>query len=239
MQTELGVDVLPQPDNFTCGPTCLQALYGFYGDHLPLGTVIDQIQPLESGGTLAVVLGCHALRRGYGATVYTYNLHVFDPTWFAFEPAALVAKLKAQAEAREDGRLRTAVQAYCEFLQLGGALYFEDLTPKLIREPLRNSTPILAGLSATYLYRTVREHGPTCEPDDLRGVPVGHFVVLCGHRKYGSEVLVADPLHPNPLAPDRKYWVGTDRLVNAILLGVMTYDANLLIIEPRNRRRAE
>ena len=94
-------------------------------------------------------------------------------------------------------------------------------------------TPILAGLSATYLYRSVREYGPTCERDDVRGVPVGHFVILCGYRNDGNEVLVTDPLHPNPMAPERKYWVEVDRLVNAILLGIVTYDANLLLIAPR------
>jgi hypothetical protein len=45
-------------------------------------------------------------------------------------------------------------------------------------------------------------------------------------------VRIADPLHPNPLAPEQYYEVGFARLVCAILLGVLTYDANFLVIEP-------
>lgn len=38
---------------------------------------------LEDGGTLAVLLGTQAIRRGYHAKIFTYNLRVFDPSWFA------------------------------------------------------------------------------------------------------------------------------------------------------------
>ncbi len=100
--------------------------------------------------------------------------------------------------------------------------------------------PIITGLSATYLYRTAREYGPGDEYDDVRGEPSGHFVLLCGYDRPKRTVLVADPLLENPISPDLYYEVGIDRLVGSILLGILTYDANLLIIEPRNvdsRRR--
>ena len=115
----------------------------------------------------------------------------------------------------------------------------EDLTSELIRRFLKNSTPILTGLSATYLYRAKREFGRDSIPDDVRGAPVGHFVVLCGYDQSNRTVLVADPLHPNPFANEQTYAVEIDRVKNAILLGIVTHDANLLIIEPRtNRKRA-
>ena len=93
--------------------------------------------------------------------------------------------------------------------------------------------PVLTGLSATYLHRTAREYGPTCEPDSVRGEPTGHFVVLCGYNKETREVLVADPLETNPVSGGNRYVVSIDRVICAILLGILTYDANLLIIEPR------
>jgi hypothetical protein len=46
-------------------------------------------------------------------------------------------------------------------------------------------------------------------------------------------VLIADPLHSNPLVGTRYYAVNTHRLIGAILLGAVTYDANLLVIEPK------
>jgi hypothetical protein len=45
--------------------------------------------------------------------------------------------------------------------------------------------------------------------------------------------MVADPLQDNPLYGEHYYEVGVDRLVGAILLGILTYDANLLVIAPR------
>jgi hypothetical protein len=233
------LEILPQPDQFTCGPTCLQAVYRYYGDSVPLPKVIDEIPQLEDGGTLAVVMACHALARGYQATIYTYNVNVFDPTWFADGSALLAERLAAQEKVADSKRVKMACREYLDFIRLGGKLRMEDLTSELIRRFLKNSTPILTGLSATYLYRAKREFGRESIPDDVRGAPVGHFVVLCGYDQSNRTVLVADPLHPNPFASKQTYAVEIDRLKNAILLGIVTHDANLLIIEPRtNRKRA-
>lgn len=235
----LRLEILPQPDNLTCGPTCLQAVYRYFGDSVPLPKIIDEIPQLEDGGTLAVVMACHALARGYQATIYTYNVHIFDPTWFQEGSAALAERLDAQRMAADSKRLKMACSEYLDFLRLGGKLRMEDLTSELIRRFLKNSTPILTGLSATYLYHAKREFGRDSIPDDVRGSPVGHFVVLCGYDQSNRTVLVADPLHPNPLANEQTYAVEIDRVKNAILLGILTHDANLLIIEPRtNRKRA-
>src|SRR5436309_2967481 len=78
----LPLEILPQPDESTCGPTCLQAVFRYWGDDEPLESVIARARRLEHGGTLAVFLGCDALRKGYRATLYTYNITVFDPSWF-------------------------------------------------------------------------------------------------------------------------------------------------------------
>jgi len=226
------LDMQPQPDDTTCGPTCLHAVYRYFGDELPLRRVIEETGTIESGGTLAVMLALHALRRGYGATIYTYNLHMFDPTWFAMEPEALPRKLRKQAEVKDDPGLRLSTDAYIEFLRLGGWLTFEDLTSRLLRRRLNAGRPILTGLSATCLYRCAREWGPDDEYDDVRGKPSGHFVVLCGYDKQNRKVTVADPLTDNPAAMPHMYDLPMSRIVNAILLGILTHDANLLVIEP-------
>ena len=236
MATDLPITVLPQPDDDTCGPTCLHALYRYYADEVPLQDVVDQIQRLENRGTLAVYLAIHALKRGYKATIHTYNLQVFDPTWFQAGGADFEAKLKAQIEAVQKPRLQTSCRAYLEFLALGGKVVFEDLTSELIRGILGRGRPVLTGLSSTYLYRTAREYGPHDDYDDIRGKPAGHFVVLCGYNSRRRLVTVADPLSPNPRFPALKYHVSIDRVIGAILLGILTYDANLLVIEPAARR---
>ena len=181
------------------------------------------------------MLGCHALDRGYQATIYTYNLLAFDPTWFAPGARRLAESLRAQMAAKDVPKLHTASQAYLGFLRRGGTILMEDLTTGLIRKYLNRQVPILTGLSATYLYRTAREYGPNWDPDDIRGEAAGHFVVLCGYHRESRAVLVADPLHPNPLATSTMYLISIDRVICAILLGILTYDANLLIIEPSKK----
>lgn len=232
METRLHLDMLPQPDDTTCGPTCLHALYRYYGDPIPLGQVVREVPTLAGGGTLAVFLACHALQRGYRARIYTYNLTLFDPTWFGATPVDLRVKLEAQRRAKDVPKLHRATEGYLDFLALGGELRMDDLTANLVRKYLRRGVPILTGLSSTYLYRAAREFGPACEEDDVRGEPAGHFVVLCGYDRGTRQVLVADPLYPNPLAESHCYEASVDRVLCSILLGVITYDAKLLIIEP-------
>lgn len=79
----LPVRMPPQPDETTCGPTCLHAIYRYWGEEEVLDEVIARKRKLERGGTVAVFLACDALRRGYQGTNYTCNLMVFDHTWFA------------------------------------------------------------------------------------------------------------------------------------------------------------
>lgn len=236
MHTELTLNILPQPSDETCGPACLHAVYRFLEDPLPLERVVDEVTHLGTGGTLAAYLGLHALKRGYRATLYTYDLELFDPTWFTEPDGQIQKRLRQQAEAKSSKkRLLIATEAHLEYLQAGGSLRFEELSPDLVRRLLTRRLPIMAGLSATYLYGCARElydpeSGSTY--DSVKGYPTGHFVVLHGYDATTDSVLVADPYHGNPLAEGHSYRVGIVRLLGAIMLGVLSYDGNLLVIEP-------
>lgn len=232
---QLELEILPQPDDTTCGPTCLHAVYRYWRDEIPLERVIAEVDPLPGGGTLAVSLACHALRRGYDAEIFTYNLQLFDPTWFVGE-VDLAKRLKAQRKHKRSRKLGISTDAYLQFLELGGKVRYEELRPALIRRFLNRDIPILTGLSATYLYQCAREHED--DYDDVRGEPVGHFVVLNGYRRSKREVTVSDPSHDNPRFRTHRYNVGMNRLITAVSLGVVTYDANLLVLTPTSRRRA-
>jgi len=238
MKKDFHFEMLPQPDDSSCGPTCLHGVYRYFNDPIELARVIEEVRTFPDGGTLDVWLACHALRRGYSARIYTYNLMMFDPTWFRRSTSNLSERLLAQMRAKNDPKLRVSTKAYRDFLALGGELNFEDLTTRLIRRYLTRSIPILTGISSTYLYRCAREFGPKMDYDDIRGLATGHFVVLCGYQKKSRRVMVADPNRENPLTDRRRYPVNIDRLICAILLGVLTYDANLLIIEPRKEAKS-
>jgi hypothetical protein len=192
--------------------------------------VIETTAELPDGGTLAVQLGYHALMRGYSAKIYTNNLLTFDPTWFR-EGVVLRDKLLEQASRKPDKeKLQIATRAYIEFLDNGGQLRLEAFTAELLRSYIEGGTPILAGLSATYLYDCPRELSDGTF-DDIAGAPTGHFVVLQGYDSINDRVLIADPLANNPRFEQSYYSVDLPRLLAAIHLGIVTYDANLLVIE--------
>jgi hypothetical protein len=232
--------IQPQPDDFTCGPTCLHAIYDYYGDQADLGQLVREIEKTPSGGTAAVFLANHALRRGYRATLFTYNLRLFDPTWFADPGIDIRERLRRQADFKAKSRpvFGLLTDGFCEFLDRGGDLRFVDPSADLLRAFLRQGVPILTGLSSTYLYRHPREFGPNDDDDDIRGEPQGHFVVLCGYHPQQQSVLVADPFEENPMGSSQHYEVGIERLLCAIMLGVLTHDGNLLMIEPAGRRKS-
>lgn len=237
MKRKLKLPIQRQPDDTTCGPTCLHAVYNYYGDGIPLHRVISEVPTIRSGGTLGVMLAAHALRRGYKATIFSYNIRLFDPTWFAMPKESICRKLKEQARHKKRDKLQVATHAYVDFLELGGELRTKDLTPRLLRKYLDKGIPVLTGLSSTYLYQTSREHGPTMKDDDVRGHPSGHFVILRGYDRSKRSVFIADPLESNPYSSDHQYELGIDRVICAILLGIITDDANLIIIEPPKTNR--
>jgi hypothetical protein len=230
----LGFDIKAQPDEVTCGPTCLHSLYQYYGDKIPLKDVIREVKSLKTGGTLAVMLGNHALKRGYKAHIYTYNLNVFDPTWFKHSSRKIVSYLRKQMEFKYKRRkLQVASHAYIKFLEAGGRVHNDELDENLIKSYLKKGVPILAGLSATYLYKTPREIPQFDIYDSVKGEPAGHFVVITGYDEEKNCVYLADPMEPNPLGKGQVYSVNFVRLINSIMQGIVTYDANLLVIEPK------
>ena len=229
----LDFDIKAQPDEVTCGPTCLHAMYQYYKDDISLSQVIKEVKQLKNGGTLAVMMGNHALKRGYQASIYTYNLNVIDPTWFRLSSTKIIQNLRKQMRYKKRRRdLQVASKAYIKFLENGGKLLSAELDEKLIRGYLKKSIPILSGLSATYLYGTPREIPNTNKYDSIRGEPVGHFAIINGYDINSGSVSLADPMNPNP-RKSQYYSVTFDRLLNSIMLGIVTYDANLLIIQPK------
>lgn len=232
MSRKLDVEISMQPDYTTCGPTSLHAVYQYWEDEISLEQTVKEIQQFdEGGGTLGVVLGKHALKRGYSVTIYSYNINIFDPTWFSFTPEKLIDVLEERASGRR-GNTKDyyAIKEYIDFIKLGGEVRFQDLTKDLLFEILHEDIPILTGLSSTWLYQDARENAVTNEYDSIHGDPTGHFVIINGYKSR-NEFFIADPYHKNPIANSHHYQINGDKLINSILLGISTYDGNLLAIK--------
>src|SRR5215204_6519189 len=134
-----------QPDDETCGPTSIHAIYRHYGDEISLTEVLNSVERLKTGGTLAALLGKHALSRGYQAELYIYDLNVFDPTWFHEKPIGsekLIEKLLEQLKYKQTLRVMEATKAYIEFLELGGQVHFKDLTVTLLNTYFDEKIPV-------------------------------------------------------------------------------------------------
>lgn len=229
----LDVPPLRQPDDVSCGPTCLTKVLHAHGDTRSIDEVAAGVRRNPDGGTLAVYLAHAALDCGYDATIFSYNLHVFDPTWTQLTKPALEDKLRARAARCTDARLRDATTSYADFVARGGTIRFDDLDPELLIRLLHQGHPVIVGLSATYLYQTPRENPLTNASDDVGGEPGGHFVVVCGYEANGHRFVVSDPYRNLPMTAGGTYEVETRRLLNAILLGHATSDAVLLVVTPR------
>jgi hypothetical protein len=227
----------------TCGPTSLRKVYAFYGMEFELDEVLETLERNEDGGTLAVFLGMAALREGFRTRIYSYDLQIFDPTWTGLPSAELVRKIRARFDFLEDATRKRAAVAYVRYLEMGGELAFDDLTPSLLKSIIDRGHPILAGLSATYLYGFARERWDELKgrlvDDDVAGDPTGHFVVIGGYDQWGRVLTVLDPSAHVPTSPGGRVRVGAERLINSILLGDVTYDAVLLEVWPADEPAQE
>jgi hypothetical protein len=240
---ELRLQHFTQPDDVTCGPTSLRKVYAFYGMEFELDEVLETLERNEDGGTLAVFLGMAALREGFRTRIYSYDLQIFDPTWAGLPSAELVRKIRARFDFLEDATRKRAAVAYVRYLEMGGELAFDDLSPSLLKSIIDRDHPILAGLSATYLYGFARERWDEVQgrlvDDDVAGDPTGHFVVIGGYDQWGRVLTVLDPSAHVPTSPGGRVRVGAERLINSILLGDVTYDAVLLEVWPADEPAQE
>jgi hypothetical protein len=57
-------------------------------------------------------------------------------------------------------------------------------------------------------------------------------VLLTDYDRATKTLGIADPMAENPLGSQR-YRVQIDRAIGAILLGALTYDANLVVLRPK------
>jgi hypothetical protein len=240
---DLNVQRFLQPDDVTCGPTCLRKVYDFYGLRVDMDEIVDALERNEDGGTLAVYLGMAARRRGLHARIYSYDLHIFDPTWAVLAPRELLERVRARDAYLTDAKRKRAAAAYGRFLEMNGEIAFDELSPALLKSIIDRGHPVLAGLSATYLYRFPRERWDPLSlqlvEDDVAGSPTGHFVVVSGYDHWGRRLTILDPSEHVPESDNGRVQVDSTRLINAIMLGDATYDAVLLELWPAQEGRAE
>ncbi len=233
---QLNVTVSKQPDDESCGITCLQAIYRYYGNEIPLETLKSEVEHWQTGGTVSVNLGRHALNSGFNAEIYPYNIKLFDPTWKKLNSKELQNKLNLSRKRTRSKKQKKVIGFYLDFLRKGGILKFDDLDEDLFDKLFSKKKPIIVGLSATYLYQSMRET-PDNEENDIIGGPVGHFAVVSAWDRAKRLVAIHDPMRKNPFSETGTYMLPFTKFTNAVMLGVLTYDENLLVISPETNHK--
>ena len=101
MRARLPIRILPQPDEITCGPTCLHAIYNYYGDEIPLERVIAEVPMLDVRALAERQLGPRTLgRREAGRS------HADQPQWDASQARGGVEVARGRVDLLGDvGRL--------------------------------------------------------------------------------------------------------------------------------------
>ncbi len=226
---KIQVHVPLQPDDESCGITCLHSIYQYYGNQTTIDELRKAVVHWSTGGTVGVNLGRNALNHGFTAEIFTYNIKVFDPTWHQLPQKELITKLKLRQQKVRSNRQKKIISFYLDFIRLGGKVRFDDLNEKLIQDQFAKQRPIICGLSATYLYQEIREL-PNGQENDIMGHPVGHFVIVSDYDPSKHEVQIHDPLRRNPISKTGVYTLPFQKFSNAVMLGILTYDANLLVI---------
>lgn len=226
---DLPVEVSQQPDDESCGITCLQAIYRYHQLRVELEQLRNEVDHLHTGGTITVNLARNAIDHGFSATIYSYNIQIFDPTWRSLPVEELSEKLKLRQRRIRSKKQKKVIGFYLDFLRKGGKVRFDDLDEPLYDRLFSARTPMIVGLSATYLYQSIRETHD-CDDDDIVGNPVGHFVIVAGWDSATRTVLIQDPLQRNPIDPSGTYTLPFTRFSNAVMLGALTYDENMLVI---------
>ena len=131
------IKIHTQLDDESCGPACLHAIYHYYGLDISLDEVTRTIERSLSRGTLSPLLGKHALQRGFQASIYIYNLVIFDPSWFKnneVENEVLIEKLTAQMRYKNEPYITMESQAFIDFLSLGGRVRTHPLNANLLKK---------------------------------------------------------------------------------------------------------
>lgn len=233
---KLDLHVSKQPDDESCGITCLQSIYDYYSHPTSLDTLKREIEHWRTGGTVAVNLARHALAHGFHAEIHSYNIKIFDPTWSGLDPKDLALKLKQRQRKIRSKKQKQVIGFYLDFLRKGGVLKFDDLDEALFTRLFKDRHPIICGLSATYLYQQMRET-PDNQEDDIIGQPVGHFVVVSGWDPHTRTVTIQDPLRLNPISESGTYKLPFTKFSNAVMLGILTYDENLLVIQTKAKTK--
>lgn len=230
-----------QPTNFTCGHAALAMVLSHYNIIMPPEKLIHDLNaPRDSHGEICGGLnqyvGSWCLSHGLSVTFYTSDFELLDLTWAELSRENQIERIE---RIRKSLRVVTALgaegtllhlNAFLEFLQLGGELYITPYISSSLIDSLLMRAPILASVSYSTLYGIGRTRSTGLREsvlDDMLGTVCTHAVVVVGINSDG-DYLIADPYRSaQPIS------VLKERFVAALAAAQFCCESAILFIEPK------
>jgi hypothetical protein len=212
----LSVPQFNQIKPYSCIPACLQEVFGYYGESITQEEIMKTSENPKMGMSL-IEVGIFSLKHNYKPLIITNNVNIFDPTWFKLDSTKLKLNLKKRAKFVDDLN-QFMIDKYIKFLNLGGEINFETISPALFEKYLSMEIPIIMELASTFLYKLAKSSHPGGFDDAIRGQIEGHGVVIAGFDKK-DKFLIIDPNSKKSPSKTGVYWVdGAELMMSFALL---------------------
>ncbi len=141
-------------------------------------------------GTWSPYIGIYAMKLGYNVEIFTYDVSLFDPTWFNLSNKSLIKKLKIAIKKIKDKDKKFGVRGYIDFLREGGKLTFKIPTKKILIKFLKKKIPPMAFVNSTAYYKRKRKDFKAGKRSEF-GEVGGHCIVISGYKN--GKFIVTDP----------------------------------------------
>lgn len=224
--------ITEQTTDYNCGPTVLSAVLNHFNIAVSPDEISNNLRYFtEEHGTFITCLGMYALEKNLDATIYTYDLDVFDLTWNNGTDELLYHLNKMLLKCNtEDEMKRLAIQYYIEFLKNGGHI---EICPDFnftFNNIFSKERAVIAGVSSQILYRgsRINDNGDY----DIYGKQEGHFIIAepAVNASYMGIVDISDPYGLKSKYGKLNYSITFDTFVQAVLQSTHTHDGAWLEI---------
>jgi len=211
----LSVPQFSQIKPYSCMPACLQEIFGYYGEQISQEEIM-KISENPKLGMALVEAGIFSLKHNYRSLIITNNINIFDPTWFRLDSNKLKLNLNKRAKFVDD-LSQFMIDKYIKFLNLGGEINFETISPSLLKKYLSIKIPIIMELASTFIYKLAKSSRPGLFDDAIRGQIEGHGVVIAGFDDKDN-FLIIDPNSKKSPSKIGVYWVNSAELMMSFAL---------------------
>lgn len=234
-----------QPTNFTCGHAALSMALSHLGCEVRPEELITEVGSFKDGngqvcGSLTTWMCSAMLRRNFDVELYCSDSELLDLSWASLAPKDVVERMMLAKEARtlkslDRAMIRTYLDSYIEFIELGGTLTILPYISSNVLDDLLTRGPVIATFAYSALYGVGRTRATGVRqsiPDDMQGTTCTHAAVIFGRNEKG-EYLIADPY----------IWAGfhvapRDAVVAAIAAASFACESHVAFLSKRNSQGA-